>query len=486
MYTKYSHKDIYFFFALYAVAIITVYLLPDIVAYIYFGLLIFLFWRSDKNALWFILAFCLLDPPGNLFPQDFNYGLPFIPGINLRFIEVFIYVAFIKAIKQKAKFQTVFLKSYQLLFLLIVLLLLFTALLNTSLISILITVKWLFVWSLVYSIPKLLDKFDDWIFLFRTAFIIVFIGFFSQLLHLVLGHPPSYLFGTDFNPMTVYDDFQLEQLDPHNYDVQEARPLSSSSIVQMAFIGAMFFLKFKKSLFQNNYLLLVIIISYLSILLTATRGWFISFSIALLLYFALVQKSNKTISAIILVLILVPLLLQVPVVRKQLQGSVKRISTVESILRGDISAGGTSARDEYSKVLFKYWSESPILGWGFTDFYKDNGNGHAGLANLLFSVGILGYLIFIYFWYKLFFIPIQTIKRLSITNPFKRSLIVLSIGFLTFFILHSTSGQQFGFYLGFGSGILSQTLFYSFSSYFIMQALKAEGDLAVLHNERST
>ena len=428
----------------------------------------------------------MLDPPGNLFPQDFNYGLPFISGVNLRFIEVFIYVAFIKAIKQKTKFQTVFLKSYQLLFMLIVLLLLYTALLNTSFISILITIKWLFVWSLVYSIPKLLDQFDDWIFLFRIAFIIVFIGFSTQLLHLALGHPPSYLLGTDFNPMTIYDDFQLEQLDPDNYNAQEARPISSSAIMQMAFIGAMFFLKFKKNLFRNNYLLLVIIISYLSILLTATRGWFISFSIVVLLYFAIVQKSRKTISAIILVLILVPLLLKIPVLSKQFQGSLKRISTVESILKGDVSAGGTSSRDEYSKVLIKYWSKRPVLGWGFTDFYKDNGNGHAGLANLLFSVGIIGYLVFIYFWYKLFFIPIQTIKRLSVANPFKRSLIVLSLGFLTFFILHSTSGQLFGFYLGFGSGILSQTLFYSYCSFFIIQALKAEEDLAELRNGGST
>ena len=153
------------------------------------------------------------------------------------------------------------------------------------------------------------------------------------------------------------------------------------------------------------------------------------------------------------------------------------MSTIESVAQGDLSAGGTNARNDYSEILVNHWKDSPFLGWGFSDFYKENGNGHAGLANLLFGVGIIGFLVFIYFWYKLFFTPLVKDRMLSMGNPYKGALVVFSLGFLIFFILNATSGQQFGLYMGFGAGIFSQTFFYSYSSCFIISGLNAEREI---------
>lgn len=449
----------------------------------YFGILLLLFWRSEKNAFWFILVYFMLDPPGGLFPPDINYGLPFIKGLNLRFMELFTYVAFFKALKQKSRFNSMFYKPYQLLLLLTILLILYTLFLNTSVLSIIITLKWLFVWSLIYSISKLIYTYDEWLFLFRMAFIIVFIGFLSQLLHLALGHQPAYLLGTNFSPLMDYGDVVLDYMNPDEYNLKAARPVSCISIMQLALVGAMFFLQYKKEQFPKVYLYLVIILSYLSILLTATRGWFIAFSVVIFLYFALIQKIKRIAAIIILAVVLIPLLLEVPIIKKQFQGSFKRLSTIESISKGDLSAGGTNARDEYSRDLINLWKESPLLGWGFTDIFKKYGNGHAGLANLLFSVGILGYIIFIYFWYKLFFTPILANYRISVLSPYKGSLVVFSLAFLIFFILHSTSGQQFGIDLGFGPGIFSQTLYYCYSSFFIIKALNNNNDMKLFLND---
>jgi hypothetical protein len=415
----------------------------------------------------------MIDPPGGIFPQDFNYGLPFIKGINVRFIEVFIYVAFLKALKQKNKFHSVFIRSYQLLLILTVLLLLFTFLLDSSVLSLVIVVKWLFVWSLLYSIPKLISSFDEWIFLFRMAFIIVFIAFVSQLFHMALGYAPAVLLGTNYDPIMIYGEVRAN-FTPVKSVLNEVRPISSSYIILMAFVGAMFFLKYKRKCFPQIYLYLVIIISYLSILITATRGWFIAFSLVIFIYFAFIQKIKKIAAISIIVTILIPSLLSVPIIRKQLLGSFKRLSTIESVAQGDLSAGGTNARDTYSIDLLKKWEESPVLGWGFSEYFKNYGNGHAGLANMLFSVGIIGYLVFIYFWYKLFFTPVTVNKRISFVNPFKGSLTVFSLAFLILLILHATSGQQFGIYLSFGGEIFSQTLFYCYSSFFITMALNAD------------
>jgi hypothetical protein len=494
---NYSKRDIIDFILLYIGAIITVYLLPGIFAYIYFGILLILFWRSRKNAFWFILLYFMLDTPGDLFPNDFNYGLPFVNGVNLRYIEVFIYVAFFKALRQKNRFQSQYYKAYQFLLILTILLLVYTLFLDTFSLSFIITIKWIFVWSIIYSIPKLIDTYDEWVFFFRMAFIIVFIGFLSQLLQLALGQPPSYLLGTNFQPMMGYEkgipqeldpnlnfgEIIVQKLDPNQYNVIEARPISCITIMQLALTGAMFFLQFKTHIFNKTYLYLVIIISYLSILLTATRGWFIAFSVVLILYFAYSQKIKRIYSISILVIILLLFLLRVPFIQKQFQGSFSRLSTIESVAQGDLSAGGTSSRDQYSFELIKLWKESPVLGWGFSSFFKEHNNGHAGPANLLFSVGIVGYLVFIYFWYKLFFIPIRVNKRISFSNPYKGSLIIFSFTFLVFFILHASSGQRFGLYLDLGAVIFSQVIYYSYSSFFIVNALNEEYEIKQLHRE---
>ena len=476
MNNNYSVRDIVHFFLLYVGAIITVYLLPNTVSYFYFALLLILFWRSKKNVFWFILVFFLIDPPLGLFPEDFNYGLPFIKGINLRFVELFVYVAFFKALKQKNRFYTVFNKQYRLLILLTLLLLVYTLFLDSISVSFIITIKWLFVWSLVYSIPKLIDTEDDWIFLFRMTFIIAFVAFLSQLLHLTLGYSPSYLLGTNFNPLMESGQraFVLSKTNTAGNDLIELRPISSSYIILIALSGAMFFMQYKRKIFKKEYLYGVLIISYLSILLTSTRGWFIAFSLVLFLYFTFIHRIKRIVTISILAVMLIPLLLSVPLIQKQLKSSFKRFSTIESVARGDLSAGGTDARINYSKDLVNFWSEKPLLGWGFSDFYKKNGNGHAGLANLLFQVGIVGYLVFIYFWYKLFLTPVIINKRISTGNPFKGSIMVLSLAFLIFFILNATSGQQFGLYIGFGGSVYSQILYYSYSSFFITMAFKTD------------
>jgi len=474
--SNYSGKDISHFILLYVGAIVSVYFLPNAIGYLYFGLLLILFWRSKKNAFWFMLFYFMLDPPYGLFPEDFNYGLPFIKGVNIRFIELFTYVAFLKALINKNRFQSLYYRSYQLLLVLTIILLVYTLLLNSFSVSFIITIKWLFVWSLVYSMPKLIDTYYDWVFAFRLSFIIVFIAFLSQLLQLGLGYSPTVLLGTNFKPMMDLNpaEYVFSKMDTAGYDILEARPISSSSIILMGLVGAMFFQQYKKNIFPKIYLYIVIIVSYVSILLTATRGWFIAFSVVIFLYFVFVQKIKRKAIIIIVGIIAIPILLSVPFVQKQLKGSFKRISTIEAVAQGDLSAGGTNARDKYSIELIDVWKESPWLGWGFSDVYKEYKNGHAGLANLLFGVGVIGFILFLYFWYQLFSIPITANRLISLQNPFKGSLIVFTLAFLIYFILNATSSQQFGIYLGFGQGVFSQILFYCYSSFFITMALKTD------------
>ena len=122
-----------------------------------------------------------------------------------------------------------------------------------------------------------------------------------------------------------------------------------------------------------------------------------------------INRNYKVVFRLIFITILSGIIIfNSQIITNQLIGVTKRVATVESIAKGDLSAEGTSARyDKYTPRLFQVWKGSPLFGWAFSDTYKENSNGHAGLANLLMQVGIIGYLVFIYFWYSLIFIPLR-------------------------------------------------------------------------------
>jgi hypothetical protein len=474
MINKYLQKDIYHFFGIFALAIIFIYLLPNILAFVFFGYILISFWNSKKNGFWFALIFLFIDPPGDLFPSDYNYGLPFIPILNLRFQEVFCYVALIKSIKNRNKFYSIYSREFVILLFTMGIIFLYSFLIEKSLYSSIISLKWVFVWTYIYSISILMNDIKEWVLFFRFMFILTFVALGSQILYLILGHPPSYLLGTNFSPMMDYGEKALLQFDTSAINQIEVRPIGCSYIVLTALIGSMFFLQLKTSPFKRNYLLIVMILCYLSIILTATRGWFIAFSAALIIYMIRYNllKSIYKIGAVIVILI--PILLKINVFKLQIEGAFNRLMSIGNVAKGDISAGGSNARGEYSEILFNLWRESPIFGYGFTEFYKENGNGHAGHANLLFHVGIVGMFAFIIFWYKLFYLPIRMNNVLNQKNPYKNSLFTFSIFFITLFILHSTSGQQWGFYLNFGMGTFGQIFYYCYSSFFINEAIKNE------------
>lgn len=477
---KYTKRDFFDFFGLYALAIITIYLLPDIIAYIYFLVILFMFWKSQKNVFWFILVFFMLDPPGGLFPDDWNYGLPIIPKLNIRFIELFAVIAFFKALKLRKIyiFKTTYLNNFKFLLFTLFILIVYTVGSGISILSLFIVFKALFIWSLIYSITILINSRIEWLFFFKIIFVLGFISLGLQILALVLRFPPADLLGSNFNPIMDYGNGirKVKVIIDQN---SLMRPIGSSFITLTAYTGAMFFLKNKMNGFKINYLYLIIFSAYISIFITATRGWFIAFTLVLILFFLSLGSIKKYVSVILITILMLFILLSIPLIRSQFNNVLDRLFTLEAVAQGDVSADGTNERGDYAIHLFNLWKDRPIFGWGFTDSFKANQNGHAGLANLLFNVGIFGVISFIVFWIALFYKPLMINRRISELNPYKGSLIVFTFTFLVYFIVNATSGQQFGFYLGFGPIVLSQILFYGYSSFFIIDAIREENKLKI-------
>ncbi len=65
-----NRTQVYILFIYFALAIITIYLAPNPVSYIFFAFLLFKFYQAENNYFWFALIFILVDPPGGFFPGE--------------------------------------------------------------------------------------------------------------------------------------------------------------------------------------------------------------------------------------------------------------------------------------------------------------------------------------------------------------------------------------------------------------------------------
>ena len=152
----------------------------------------------------------------------------------------------------------------------------------------------------------------------------------------------------------------------------------------------------------------------------------------------------------------------------------RRVSTIEYLIEGDVTAGGTLQRiDKRLPKVLEGFKQNPIFGWGFSETCVKYYDQHVGNFNLLMQVGIVGGILFFYFWIKYFFMIFAVKKYSSSNNPLKSSILVLSLGFLGMLILHLTTFQFFGYYVN-APRIIFTIILISFSDFFVKAALKEE------------
>jgi hypothetical protein len=205
--------------------------------------------------------------------------------------------------------------------------------------------------------------------------------------------------------------------------------------------------------FKKNFLAMVFMISYLSVLITGTRGWILGFSLVFLT-FLIVRKTNiKTVLGI--GVIGLALLLAVPVLSRQLDLSLNRVSTLEQLAEGDITAGGTLQRlDERGPRVMNKFSDHPVFGHGFSNEYYNYQDGHVGNQTLLLSSGIFGYLVFLMFWIRILSVCYKCSTRIH------KSAYLLLAAFGGLFIIHSSSRILFNYLMGVETAMGLSLFFY--------------------------
>ena len=474
---KWLNSDLSKFFGLYAVCIITTYFLPNFINQLFFLLLLLLFYRSKEDYFWFAFIFFLVDPPGGFFPvDDLNYGIPmynFIPG-GLRLIyfqELFIFVAFLKALKNGTKYKFYFTRALILLLLYFIILFIISFFLGFSIMKIFAAIRNAFPWTLIISISVLISTHEEWIKFFRLIFNMLIVSAILQVLYIVLNQPPANIIGTNFVPSL---DFSGTISESPSSEI--LRPISSPFVALIALMGSMIYLLFKGNVFNRFFLILILGFSTFSIIITGTRGWIIAYFVMILIFLFLMGISAKRFMQLgFVILIFLTSLLFLPTVRNQIINSLYRFETLKSFTKGDFTAQGTLSRvTEYSPHVMAKFYESPVFGWGFSDEYTKYSNAHVGNQTLLLSVGVVGFLLFFYFWISLCRMPIMLREKLSIGNPFRKSLLSIPIIFIGLFIIHSTSGLQFYYLISYQNIGFNQTLFYSIANFYVIAALNSD------------
>jgi len=403
--------------------------------------------------------------PGYLFFNEGEYALPAlnIPnlGREIYYNEIVCLLYILKAFIRKSKIIPIFYKkSLFLIFGYSIILFILGFVLGVSLLKVLRTLRFILPLVLLFVIPKLVFTHEEKVISFiNILFALVFFCVLAQLIDIIFGIPLATFFG---ETMIIFAGHELETTSKIVFDVNEeaVRTIYGVFILFVSFITGLFYIVSENVIWKKLYLYLIVSLCFLSVFLSATRGWIIAFSTILVLFFLIFPKNLRiSFSGIIIVILL---MMSSSKIEKQITGSLDRIESINYLLKGDITAGGTLQRiSERSPRVMTKFKESPIYGFGFSDEYYKFADGHVGNQTLLLNGGIIGYLIYSIFW--LVFIWTLFKGRL-----YSKSLYVFIFAFFGLFIIHSSSRIIFSYALdvedAFGLGI-----FFAFSNFYLQK-----------------
>jgi hypothetical protein len=271
----------------------------------------------------------------------------------------------------------------------------------------------------------------------------------------------SYFIGSDFHSLLSGQSYTPEDTLAAEEGILY-RTVSSSFIIFFITISAVFYKIRNTKEFSSIYLNVLIFISFLSMVLTGTRGWILAY----ILMFSLIIFSlplniviKRIVSMVISGIIFFYILTMIfPIIGTQVEYSFKRLETVGRLAQGDITAGGTLSRlDVRGPVLWAMAKERLILGYGFTDYYFTNEDGHVAHLNILFNSGIIGTIILNYIFFSIFYKILKLSKTRNFISGYGSSLKIFAFALIGIYVIHSTSGQLWGY-----SGMSGSTFLYAF------------------------
>jgi hypothetical protein len=373
-----------------------------------------------------------------------------------------LWTLLIKSIKKKPK-SFLFQSEFVFLFVFAAIVFLYTFVMGAGLKDIVQGYRVTFPWILLLIIPRFLKDDDDIHRLNRLLFPIVFLAFVSQLYSYVSGEYFVDVFKA--GPQRVGPSLLAVTIESK----EAARSASSMLIILYVFSQALFYYFSKNRPFNVPYLILVLLFCIFSVYLTAARGWIISFTTVILLTVIKFTRRESIIQilriAVLAGVCFVGVTILFPRMKIQMKNVQNRVVTIQYLLEGDFSAGGTLSRIEKRgpKVMSQV-IKSPILGWGFTNHYFRYWDGHVGHQSILLNVGFAGYLILNGLFLGLTIKVYRYSRQKWIRVVYGNGLIVFCYVLLGIYIIHSTSVQIWGLHIKYALGFMYALIFTSIST----------------------
>lgn len=423
------------FFGLALVTFITTYFTSSVIASIWYIALLVLYYFSDDEPLW--LAFFLVTVDGFMgFFGLYEVSIRLLPGMPaIEISQLYILLTVVKALQIKVREGVFYTKYLQVLAAYMVFLIIWGQMMGLSggLNVYFRILKTTLPFLLFFSLPRLMTDISTYRRFFGIVFIIVVLALVTQLYTLLIGTHP------------------LERIRPpaEAGESGEFRVFYNATGTLIGLFGALYFLSTGgKNSFNVWWLLFVVFSCLMMAVVSATRGWIISFTFIILLSLTTIKSLNmgKIFGFLTVTAIFVFLAFSNDKIREQLKFSGERLTKLESIGEGDITAEGTLQRlDKRKPLVVRIWKENTIFGWGFSDTYYKNNDGHIGNQNLLMFSGLVGYVLLngflLFLIYKIYLAYHLYSKR----SPMRSSSLIFIIFLLGWFVIHSTSGQQFSF-----------------------------------------
>ena len=425
-----------------------IYFTPPLLSKVGFLLILPIAFRSKKDYFFIALLFILIEKPGGFFYGALRNDPTRIPlytitaGFSIAFEELMILMLFLKVFLKKRKNPIILRKEINIIFFYLLFLGVYSFVLGMNEQSIIKAIRFLMPWGLIIVIPRLLISEEDFMKLCKLLFPFIFFALFSQFYEMKTGMPLVSLVKTNYFFVSMAHKLNLTS-------EFASRAIDSSFLIFFSFFMAFLYIKRQKKIFPDIYLILIISSSALAIIMSATRGWIIAFGFMVIFGVLTGGKIEKLIKifslAVIGVFVVFSLVRSSSLYKVQFDRSLKRFETIEDLMRGDLTAGGTLKRLNVRspRVMKKFW-QSPFLGWGFSDDFYNYQDTHVGNQTLLLNVGIVGFILLLIFIVKLNFFALKY-KRINKKNDSAGSLSFIPVAFFGYFIIHSTSLQMIGF-----------------------------------------
>ncbi len=419
---------------------------PQIIVRGAFLALLPIVFRSKDDVFWLSLFFLVMNAPGRLFLStsgETGYRLPLYniaPGVSLGFTELFLATYIFKYLFARGRSSFIFARHFWFILVYGLFVLLYSPMLaEMTMANVVSAIRIIVPWAWVLILPRFVSTPDRLEKAFRLLSPMIFLTLLLTLHGQITG---NYL----------HDILSGEGRYGYLGDAEERliRVTHAAHLIFTCLFMSLFFISSDQKRFSSNFLTSVLVVSGTLIFLSATRGWLIGMVVLLTSVFFM--RGYTFIKQLIRVLVILGLLFVAigeiyPSIYYQAGASAERLMTLEQLAGGDITAGGTLSRISLrGPRVLSVFSESPLIGWGFSGIYFANRDGHVGNHTMLLHGGVLGYSIWLFVFLSICLKLISLGRKQMIRSSIGNSYLVILMAWLATFTIHSSSMQMLGFF----------------------------------------